>query len=103
MQKLLPISLLVAVSTLVNAQNLQWAHSITNFNQPDQVLDFDTNNQDRMVLLGQATAGSNIALQDTDAEVISSTLYFVAVYNDQADMQWSAPTVGYPYAVLMNN
>ncbi|MFN5620758.1 MAG: T9SS type A sorting domain-containing protein [Flavobacteriales bacterium] len=103
MKKLLLTALVIGLTTFASAQNLQWAQSITNLNQPDQVLDFDTNGQDRMALLGQATAGSNIALLDNATEVISSTLYFVAVYNDQAEMQWSAPTVGYPYVVLMND
>lgn len=103
MHKPLLISFLVVVTTLVNAQTLQWAQSITNLNQPDNVLDFDTNNQDKIALLGQATAGSNVALLDNASEEISSTLYFVAVYNDQAVLQWAVPTVGFPYAIVMNN
>ena len=85
------------------SQSVQWAQSITNLNQPDQVLDYDTNDQDRMVLLGQATAGSNIALLDNASQVLSNTLYFVAVYNSQAELLWSAPTVGFPYTVMMND
>ncbi len=103
MKKQLLTALFFSLSVCSIAQNVQWAHSITNVNQPDQVTAFDTNIHDRMALVGLATAGSNIALIDNATEEISTTLNFLAVYNGQAELLWSARTVGYPYTVMIND
>lgn len=103
MKKQLLTALVCGLSLCSIAQSVQWAHSITNVNQPDQVTAFDTNINDRMALVGLATAGSNIALIDNAPEEISSTLNFLAVYNGQAELIWAARTVGYPYTVMIND
>jgi hypothetical protein len=104
MKKIL-FAILVAMTpnAVIFAQTPQWAHSITNSEQPDQCTMFATNANNRIALLGLATPGSNIALLDNATEVNSSTLNFVAVYNDQAELLWSAPTVGIPYTINVND
>jgi hypothetical protein len=103
MKKIL-FTILVAMApdAAIFAQTPQWAHSITNPEQPDQCTMFATNAGNRIALLGLATPGSNIALIDNVTEANSTTLNFVAVYNDQAELLWSAPTVGIPFTIAIN-
>ena len=103
MKKHLLTAFLIGLTTIAQSQSVQWAQSITNVNQPDQVTAFDTNIHDRIALLGLATAGTNITLLDNAPEEISTTLNFLAVYNSQAELLWSARTVGIPYTVLIND
>ena len=103
LKKSLTLLVLLAIQLTAKSQTAQWAQSITNPEQPDQCTMFATNANNRIALLGLATPGSNIALLDNATEVNSSTLNFVAVYNDQAELLWSAPTVGIPFTIEIND
>ncbi|TAH26163.1 MAG: T9SS C-terminal target domain-containing protein [Cytophagales bacterium] len=92
------VIILLSRLSFLNAQNLQWAYSFKNQLVLENIDAISTNQTNRFAIIGSGNQGINMdpinALKD-----YNSPGNFIAVYNENANIQWLKPTVGIAFCV----
>lgn len=106
MKKSILLSTLFVFSAGINlfAQSLNWAYSIKNKDEVnEQVFDISSNQNNRMVVVGSGVKGKLLDIKNTAPGNNASEFGFIAVYNQNAELQWQKPAAaanGFTTSVL---
>jgi hypothetical protein len=82
-------------------QSLNWAYSIKNPVVLEGLIDISSNQINRFAVIGNGNSGASLEII-SGSSGYSSPGNFLAVYNENSQIQWFAATIGIAFGVQMN-